>query len=87
MVVSRCGCMCSTCDFVKQCGCKGCLKSNGHPFHGDCPVALCCIKKGHAHCGECESFPCKQLNDYAFDPEHGDNGERLETIRSWMKES
>lgn len=85
MAESRCGLQCSKCDFIKQCGCKGCLKSDGRPFYGDCSVALCCIEKGHSHCGECKEFPCELLNDYAYDPVNGDNGARIETIKSWMK--
>ena len=25
MVESMCGCICSTCEFVEKCGCKGCF--------------------------------------------------------------
>jgi hypothetical protein len=41
------------------------------------------MEKGVLFCGECEEFPCKLLNDYSCDPEHGDNpaGARIENCR------
>lgn len=83
---SMCGCSCPTCEFVEQCGCKGCFESKGYPFHGECSFALCCMKRGHLHCGECEEFPCKKIHDFAFDPVYGDaNGSRLDILRKWAQ--
>ena len=88
MVESMCGCICSTCEFVEKCGCKGCFASKGYPFHGECKFALCCMERGHTHCGECAKFPCQKLEDFAFDPEYGDeNGSVLEVLRRWKEET
>ena len=87
MVESMCGCICSGCEFVEKCGCKGCFASKGYPFHGECKFALCCMEHGYTHCGECLEFPCQKLTDYAYDPGYGDeNGSILEVLRQWCKD-
>ena len=103
MVESRCGLLCSKCSYMKPwlvagaacCSpmhpgkCGGCIKTNGHPFHGECPVAVCCQNKGYNHCGQCAEMPCEQLYAYSFlDKEHGDNppGSRIEILKRWAKE-
>ena len=103
MVESRCGLICSECSYkepwlvVSEANCSprhpgkcgGCIETKGHPFHGECPVAVCCQNKGYDHCGQCEELPCKQLYYYSFiDKEHGDNppGARIEQCRKWAKE-
>lgn len=50
MIDSRCGLHCTTCTYKEPCGCGGCIETNGHPFHGACPVAQCCQEKGFYHC-------------------------------------
>ena len=86
MVESMCGCICSTCEFVEKCGCKGCFASKGYPFHGECKFALCCMERGHTHCGQCAEFPCQELTEFAYDPEYGDeNGSVLEVLRQWKE--
>lgn len=83
MIESRCGLLCNSCEYVARCGCKGCFPSEGHPFHGDCSVALCSIEKGYNYCGECKDFPCELLKDFSYDKEHGDEGKRIEQCRVW----
>ena len=56
-VQSRCGLLCGFCTFKEPYNCGGCIETNGHPFHGECPVAKCCQDKGYNHCGECENLP------------------------------
>jgi len=56
-VQSRCGLCCDTCEYKVSAGCKGCIASAGFPFWGECNAAKCCMKKGHAHCGECKNLP------------------------------
>lgn len=85
MIESRCGILCSQCGFRESMGCRGCTNI-GKPFHGECPVKNCCEGRGHAHCGQCPDFPCGQLTAYAYDPEHGDNGLRLEQCKKWREE-
>lgn len=88
-VDSRCGLHCTTCDYKEPCNCGGCIETNGHPFHGECPVAICCQDRGYVHCGECHDIPCELLTQYSCDPEHGDapHGARIEQCKRWKKES
>ena len=37
------------------------METSGHPFHGQCPVAICCQEKGFVHCGEYPQLPCDLL--------------------------
>ena len=85
LIVTRCGLRCETCGYKAPCSCDGCISTNGHPFHGECPVALCCQDWGIVHCGECKDFPCDLLKQYSCDPEHGDDppGARIEQCRKW----
>ena len=46
MVDSRCGLHCTGCEYKETCGCGGCIETNGHPFHDEYPVAMCCRNKG-----------------------------------------
>ena len=87
IIDTRCGLSCVHCDFRERTGCGGCIESNGHPFHGECAVAMCCQNKGFLHCGECPDIPCQMLLDYSFDPQHGDNpqGARIEQCKKWAK--
>jgi len=36
-------------------------------------------------CGNCQEFPCKLLNSFAYDKDQGDNGLRIENCRLWCK--
>lgn len=86
MVDSRCGLHCTDCTWKESCGCGGCIETMGHPFHGECPIAICCQGKGHTHCGQCDCLPCDNLYAYSYlDKEHGDDppGARIEVCRSW----
>ena len=86
MKESKCGLLCSHCDYISKCECRGCTESDGHPFHGECSIAKCCIERGWEHCGLCDQFPCEQLHNFAYDPVHGDNGKRLEVLRAWAEQ-
>ena len=81
MVESRCGLVCSECEYAVKTGCKGCFA--GDPFWGVCKVAACCVGKGHEHCGVCGQFPCESLRSFSYDEEQGDNGARIEVLKSW----
>ena len=89
MVESRCGLLCNSCTYKESHGCGGCIETNGHPFHGECPVAMCCQGRGHMHCGECDDVPCAQLLQYSDDPEHGDDppGARIAMCKAWAGKS
>lgn len=87
MVESRCGILCSQCPFRETLGCRGCVNID-KPFWGDsCPIKNCCEEKQYAHCGQCPEFPCEVLRQFACDPEHGDNGLRLEQCKKWREEA
>lgn len=87
MIDTRCGLRCEGCAFKESHGCKGCIATNGVPFHGECAVAVCCQEKGLMHCGECEDIPCELLTQYSCDPVHGDDpqGARIEQCKQWRK--
>lgn len=83
MIESRCGILCSECEFRESMGCMGCTEID-KPFWGDsCPVKSCCEGKKHEHCGQCANFPCALAEQFAYDPQQGDNGARLEQCRKW----
>ena len=79
---SRCGILCSKCDWQKTEKCKGCSNID-KPFWGVCPVKSCCEEKKLEHCGECTDFPCTQLNEFAYDEKEGDCGVRLDQCKIW----
>ncbi len=83
MIESRCGILCGECEYRDSTGCKGCVNID-KPFWGECPVKACCENKGHEHCGECAEFPCKLLESFAYDKEHGDGtGKRIKQCEEW----
>ena len=88
MIDTRCGLCCAACEYREKTNCGGCIRTMGHPFHGECPVAQCCQEKKHVHCGLCAEFPCGLLKQYSCDPEHGDNppGARIEACRRWAED-
>jgi hypothetical protein len=84
MVESRCGILCSDCDYREKMNCGGCINID-KPFWGEsCPVKSCCEGRNIEHCGECNEFPCDLLNQFAFDKEQGDDGKRIEQCRKWQ---
>lgn len=90
MIDSRCGLHCTGCEWKESHSCGGCIQTMGHPFHGECPIAICCQDKELMHCGECDIIPCAKLYAYSYlDPEHGDKpqGARVEACRRWAAES
>jgi len=85
MVESRCGIICSECEYMEKVGCKGCV-SIVKPFWGEkCLVKSCCETKEIDHCGLCTDFPCDILNQFSYNKEQGDNGRRIEQCRKWNK--
>lgn len=83
MIESRCGILCSKCEYRETMGCKGCITID-KPFWGDsCPVKSCCEEKEKSHCGECKDFVCSVLHNFAYDKEQGDNGLRIEQCKKW----
>lgn len=83
MIESRCGLLCSECEYREQMGCKGCTQIE-KPFWGDCcPVKSCGEEKGKEHCGVCDSFPCDLLHQFSYDKEQGDDGKRIEQCKKW----
>lgn len=83
---SRCGLDCGTCVNREKCGCVGCLDLAEGDWAGDCDIKKCCEDKLLEHCGLCPAFPCDLLRNTAFDPEEGDDGERLVTLKRWSEE-
>lgn len=87
MVQSRCGILCSECEYKENVKCRGCLEI-AKPFWTDtgCPVKQCCEEKHLVHCGLCEDFPCSMLHDFAYSKDEGDNGARIDNCRCWAEE-
>ena len=86
MIESRCGIVCSECEYRASVGCNGCTTID-KPFWGDsCPLKACCETKGLEHCGQCDGFPCELLVGFAFDESQGDGGKRIEQCRVWQGE-
>lgn len=86
MIESRCGLLCSACEYREQMGCQGCVKME-KPFWGEqCPAKSCCESKNMEHCGQCSDFPCQMLTQFSYDKEQGDDGRRIEQCRCWSKE-
>ena len=88
MIDTRCGLRCEGCYYKDAYSCGGCIDTQGHPFHGECPVAVCCQQKGLVHCGQCPDIPCALLRQYSIeDPEHGDTppGARIEQCKRWRE--
>ena len=87
-IQSRCGLLCGFCAYKESANCGSCIETNGHPFHGECPVAVCCQNKGYTHCGQCPKMPCEILFAYSCkEGEHCDRpkGARLSMLRAWKK--
>jgi len=85
---SRCGLFCDFCSFAETHNCGGCIKTEGNPFYGSCPIARCCQDRGYEHCGMCPEMPCSLLKEYSCgEGEHCDNpkGARLEILRKWTQ--
>lgn len=83
MIESRCGILCSGCEYREKMNCAGCIGMT-RPFWGEeCPVKSCCEGRGLAHCGLCRDFPCGQLEEFAYDKEQGDDGKRIAQCRRW----
>jgi len=82
-LIGMCGAYCGSCEWKAKVNCPGCLAAKGKMFWGDCSVAKCAIEKGFQHCGFCPDVPCATLQGYFDNPEHGDNGERLDNLKAW----
>ena len=54
-------------------------------FWGECALAECCIEKELEHCGQCENCPCDKLQEFSYDKEQGDDGERIRTLEKWKQ--
>lgn len=87
MYQSRCGLLCDECENREKCDCPGCLELEEGNWAGDCDIKKCCEEKQLDHCGLCPDFPCDLLRNTAFDPDEGDDGERLITLRRWANEA
>lgn len=83
MTESRCGLLCSACEYREQMNCKGCV-SIEKPFWGEsCQVKSCCEGREKDHCGQCAEFPCALLQQFSYDAAQGDDGKRIEQCKQW----
>ena len=79
-MTARCGLICADCDYREKMNCPGCVEADGKMFWGECQIAKCCVEKGHAHCGECDDFPCDDGKRFAYDKDQGDDGQRIRNL-------
>lgn len=86
MYQSRCGLCCDKCENRVKCDCPTCFELEEGNWAGDCEIKNCCEEKQLEHCGLCPDFPCDLLRNTAFDPDEGDDGERLVTLKRWAEE-
>ncbi|GHV36295.1 hypothetical protein FACS18949_15540 [Clostridia bacterium] len=88
MTLSSCGIDCAACKFAVEQNCPGCHNLNGKPFWssgGVCDLYACADGKGLHNCGKCGEFPCGTLHDWAYQ-EEGENGRRIENLKSLFSE-
>jgi hypothetical protein len=50
-------------------------------WDGFCEIKDCARVRSFSDCSYCKLFPCELLLDISLDPDDGDDGERLETLR------
>ncbi len=86
MLLSRCGIDCEKCINRRECDCPGCTELEEGNWAGNCEIKKCCEQKFLPHCGKCPAFPCDMLRNTAFDPEEGDDGERLIDLKHITEE-
>ncbi len=79
--LASCGLDCQACEYRTK-NCPGCQASGGTLAWGECGLAKCCMSKKLEHCGKCDEFPCEKLKAFSFDKAHGDNGRRIENLRT-----
>lgn len=84
---SRCGILCSQCTKKEEYGCEGCINMPEGYWGGKCEIKICCEMKKIEHCGLCEDFPCQMIKEISYDPETGDNGDRLLNCKMWLDKS
>jgi hypothetical protein len=86
-MIGMCGANCKECDWREVMECKGCQKSNGKLFWGECRVANCSSLKDLKHCGHCNELPCEKLQMSYDKMEQGDDGERMANLMIWKEAS
>ena len=83
MIESRCGILCSSCDYKEKMNCKGCINIEKPFWSESCPVKACCEGKKLSNCGQCSTFPCELLKKFAYDEKQGDGGARIGQCICW----
>jgi hypothetical protein len=82
MKISYCGLDCENCAVREEVLCEGCKDSETTYWGGICEIKECAVKLQKVpHCGLCKKFPCDLLLDISFDPDTGDDGERIERLK------
>jgi len=49
-----------------QVSCKGCLSDNRFLYCDACPIRDCCAEKGIEGCHQCDDWPCKYIETFAY---------------------
>jgi hypothetical protein len=79
--ISFCGLDCSVCKIRESVGCDGCRNMETPYWDGDCEIRDCAGIKRIENCSYCKEFPCELLLDISLDPDTGDDGDRIDTLR------
>jgi len=49
-----------------QVSCKGCLSDDRFLYCDACPIRDCCADKGIEGCHQCDDWPCKYIESFAY---------------------
>ena len=83
--ISFCGIDCRKCANYKQnMNCAGCRDEK--ELLSDCPTRVCAMEKGFIHCGECDVFPCEELNSFYHDG-NASHLQAFENIKSFLEKN
>ncbi len=80
-LIGYCGVDCSVCsDYINKI-CPGCRASVGQTEE-DCPAALCCMDRDILFCGQCDDFPCKDMQEFFKESESHQQAEiRMKALK------
>ena len=90
--MSFCGIYCGNCrNYKKNMDCAGCKEEP--LLIADCKTRVCAAGRGYLHCGECDAFPCADLEAFYQDgnPLHLEAYHNILAIREvgiekWLEE-
>ncbi len=73
--------------------CEGCRSQRRSKYCRSCTLSSCAAERGYAFCGECDKFPCRELESFRVERPHRTeiyrNLVRIDTIgvQAWLVEA